>query len=438
LYLNSPWSQKHNALFRFRQAVNTVLVRQEANRKIKLLKQMKAQYNAWKNSVSSFKNDDSQSRKSVDVFKVNSQNLSVKENALKVFELNFTEENVECKSNVVFTDALFSDNSSVLVQEKIVFENNVSTRHKSKENFKLFDLSVPKYYENALYQEQSVDENFQDYIPPKLARKLRSGADEELLLVHKPTLTTKKLTKDYDNSFRNATNDSFANFDFHPPKALMENPSYHPLHIFNRSPGTILWNLPLPLCETDQDFHVVPEPKNRIISDSNKFLDHFDVIKGVASWKKFPLPGLKALSNFPVLSDVWVARKQSPFSKESLPPSLPEMLEKQPKDDIFTDDTQDSEDLISISPQIISANFVCEAQIKAEKIESNQQDSTELTKQFLPEKVQLPDSNIAINDTGLVSKDERFNDLEEILQKRKLAIITATSDNSQLSVNENN
>merc|ERR1719354_437704 len=161
------------------------------------------------------------------------------------------------------------------------------------------------YYENALYQEQDVDENFQNYIPPKLCRKLRSGADEELLLVHKPILTTKKVKEDVEDVFRTDTKASFNSFDLHPPKAIMENPSYHPLHIFNRSPGTTLWNLPLPLCETDQDFFVVPEPKNRIMSNSNKFL---------------------------VLFDVWVARKLSPFSKESLPLDLPEMLKKQPEE----------------------------------------------------------------------------------------------------------
>jgi len=174
------------------------------------------------------------------------------------------------------------------------------------------------------------------------------------------------------------------------------------------------------------------------MSNSNKFLDHYDVIKGLASWKKFPSPGLKSLSNFPILSDVWVARKQSPFSKEGLPLDLPKILKKQPKDDIFADDLQDNEDLITISPQLISANFVCEAQVKTENVESIQQDSTELAKQFLPDKVQLPESNIAINDTGLVSKDERLKDLEKFLQTKTLEIITTASDQSQLGANETN
>ena len=433
LYLNSPWSQKHQALFRFRQAVNTVLVRQEADRK---LKQFRSYINSFKSNGSI--DSEIQNRKSENINKVNYQPLSVKENVQKVFEQYFIEENVQCTSNDIYTDAMVSDNSSALVQNKLMLETDVSTWHTSKENFKFFELSVPKYYENALYQEQDVDENFQNYIPPKLCRKLRSGADEELLLVHKPILTTKKVKEDVEDVFRTDTKASFNSFDLHPPKAIMENPSYHPLHIFNRSPGTTLWNLPLPLCETDQDFYVVPEPKNRIMSNSNKFLDHFDVIKGLASWKKFPSPGLKSLSNFPVLSDVWVARKLSPFSKESLPLDLPEMLKKQPEEDIFADDLQDSEDLITISPQVISANFVCESQIKAENNESAQQDSTELAKQFLPNKMQLPESNIAIKDTGLVSKDERLNDLEKFLQTKTLEIIATASDQSQIDVNETN
>jgi len=425
LYLNSPWTQKHQALFRFRQAVNTVLVRQEADRK---LKQIRYYLNLFKSNGSIYA--ESQITKSINTNEMNSQNLSVKENAQKLFKQYFIEENVLWKSNDLYTDALVSDNSSALVENKLILETDVSTWHTSKENFKFFELSVPKYYENALYQEQDVDENFQNYIPPKLCRKLKSGASEELLLVHKP----KKVKEDVEDIFRTDTKASFNSFDFHPPKVLMENPSYHPLHIFNRSPGTTLWNLPLPLCETDQDFYVVPEPKNRIMSNSNKFLDHFDVIKGLASWKNFSSPGLKSLLNFPVLSDVWVAREQSPFSKESLPLDLPEILKRQPEDDIFADDLQDSEDLITISPQLISANFVCESQIKTEKNEFAQQDSTELPKQFLPNKMQLPESNIAIKDNGLVSKDERLNDLEKFLQTK--AYVAISSDRSQIDVNE--
>lgn len=437
LYKNNSWSKRQKALFRFKQAVGTIIVRLEANRKIVHLRRLIKQFRAWQQSRMTFSSVDSLHNKlpPSPMFHIKVHNPTTKDNAQQNFQLSFTEPKISCNSSMQFTDA-FSSGIDVSTTVTLPSASKcASQKYRTKELSPYFDLCVPKYYENAAYDRQNMEECFRNYIPPKFARNLRTGAKDEV--IYAPV--TEDSNKQISASIEVEEVSGELATQLSAPLELFRNPPQHSLHIFNRAPGLVLYPLPLPLSEVDTEFHICPEPKSRMdpSSDKQPYLDKDDVIKGMMSWKRFNSQGLKALSSIPTLTDAWLPRRHTPFSNHILPNQLPPFLTQLPEDDRFCCGPNEEDDdevakaaPIMVTPAMVSGNFAGETKVREEADQNAELESPRSSS--FPESEHLPPSNIAVNRYGPVARDQRLKELEEYLQlqKHKIADLKSSHHSS--------
>uniref|UniRef100_A0A4W3HDD1 Uncharacterized protein n=1 Tax=Callorhinchus milii TaxID=7868 RepID=A0A4W3HDD1_CALMI len=169
-------------------------------------------------------------------------------------------------------------------------------------------LSIPQHYKLMGYQRDSAHNASSSYIPLKLSRPLRSGAEDFFL----------NLTVDPQKKPVHPLN-------LLPPEGLFKPPVYHPLYVLNSVPGLHAYKPPLSYCETELDFHICPLPKYIVNANppgdvnlpktQKKFLDRDEVIKGLMTWKKFYSTPIRSLSSTATLTSSWVPRWYVLFKK---------------------------------------------------------------------------------------------------------------------------
>nr|XP_002733102.1 PREDICTED: primary ciliary dyskinesia protein 1-like [Saccoglossus kowalevskii] len=419
-YTNDPWVLRHRAIGRFQQAAWKVIVRLRVNKRIRLVKQLVVDYRAGRagREPSATYGDNKD---------VNIKDLPLhitRENVLPYAFPTYTAPNVK---DDMAPDALGSvpyKPTEVFVKRKVPYSS----------------LKVPQQYKCMGYKLHNTHNSSSGYVPPKLVKPLRTGAEDEIISlpappppgaawVHEPTesLIGEVIERSHNEEQAMA---------LVPPPALFNPIEYPSLHIFNPSPGLQVFLPPLPYAEVDPDFHLCPlprythkDPNSKHAATLKKFLDREDVIRGVMQWKKFPSQGLVSLSNTPTLTNVWVPRWTDPFSQDMLPEDMPVLLDGLPVDDreeLAYSDTSDDEreecedelpeksDKIILTPEMVNAQFPL---IDLPQSPSPRPETVQASEDF-PHGTKLPIHNNPVSSTGPVQREKRERELDMFLKKR--------------------
>ena len=309
VYNNNPWSTRHRALFRFQQAARTILIRCRANKKILMLHTLKEKHSRGLDlntpSERSFVDDESSP-----FIVEHHDHSSTGNNPIDIFQDNFIPSKVK---PFTFPNYVPPDIKHDTAPDAIGAVPCEPIDITTKRLVAFHGLVVPKYYETAGYTNFDLSDALKEYVPPTLARKLRTGADDEMIKV--PT----KLDESVDDMEGQSAETSLC-----PPDGMFSNPVEHELHIFNPVPGLVRYQSPMRHTIVDADYHLCPLPKYAMLPGGKTFLDKDDVIKGLMSWKKVSSQGLKAIAQHPTLTDVWLPRWSNNFSQSLLPTSSPQ------------------------------------------------------------------------------------------------------------------
>ncbi|PIK57014.1 putative primary ciliary dyskinesia protein 1-like [Apostichopus japonicus] len=381
---NDPWATRHRAIGRFRRAVNKVILRSRADKKVPFLQKLVVGYKLGK--------------------------------AGKEFSTTFGED---------FKIAKYSDLTLHVVAQNILphaFPTYIAPYHKDdmapdalgivpskgvsldiKRQVPYFNLKVPQQYMLMGYKCHCARDAGSGYVPPQLVRALRHGAEDELINIQAPdgawTQQVEEIIEDVNKDQEDDDDvvelrDS-GQWDLVPPPALFKPTEYPPLHIFNPAPGLQVFLPPMPYAETDPDFHLNPlpcythrNPTNKHGSTLKNFLDREEVIKGVMQWKKFPSQGLVSLANTPTLMNVWVPRCDSECD-------------------------EDTEEMVLLSPAMVNAEFPLIDSPHTPEATHQQTISEEF-----PLGTKLPAHNNPVSSSGPVPREKREKELEIFLQKR--------------------
>ncbi|KAJ3584553.1 hypothetical protein NHX12_015048 [Muraenolepis orangiensis] len=214
-------------------------------------------------------------------------------------------------------------------------------------------LQVPQHFKVMGYRPPSAWEAFNSYVPPSLARPLRTGALDELL----PEVTWAPAP----GSVRS-------------PRAREETrlqpvPS-NPIWIFNPVPGLRVYK-PVPkYLETSPEVHLCPLP--RFTDNATKkptYLDRKEVIKGVMTWKSSDWTTLRCLSQLPALSTAASGERTSGRSLDLKTDLIPERAPPPlsgPSDHMAAAlvDRLPEEPVVWLTPDMIRAEFLGDDKIQ--------------------------------------------------------------------------
>ncbi|XP_071958358.1 cilia- and flagella-associated protein 221-like [Antedon mediterranea] len=409
-YKNNMWWLRHETINRFQQAARKVIIRNRVNKRLPIIRKL----------IDEFKSGRAGRPLSV------TYGERLDEEILKdVPPLDISTDRVKSWAFPSYTSPDYKDDmapdalglvptrrSDVVVKKEISFS----------------DLSVPRHYKSMGYQPHSVHQASLGYVPPKLARPLRNGADDEVINMPLPQTawTDEQMENSQEDHLVTTPGPGKNTLQLVPPGALFKPTEYPPLHIFNPCPGLQTFLPPLPYSEVDPDFNLCPLPQYNHSNKNSKhgnttkiFLDREDVIKNVMQWKKFPSQGLVSLANTPTLTNVWVPRWTDPFSSELLPVSVPPLLDGLPEEDkenILTENCDEDEErdnegenLLMLTPNMVRAEFTL--------IDRPLTPDDKETDEF-PYGTKLPSHNNPVSSTGPVPREKREQELEGFLLKR--------------------
>ncbi|XP_033097701.1 cilia- and flagella-associated protein 221-like [Anneissia japonica] len=409
-YTNDLWTLRYQAIVRFQQAARKYIIRSRVDKKLPVIRQLIADFKAGR------------AGKPPSV----TFGEEMDEEILEHVPLDINTENVKSWAFPTYTAPDYKDD---MAPDALGIVPIRRTDVVVKKNVSFSDLTVPKHYKLMGYKKHSVHQASYGYVPPKLARPLRTGAEDEVINMPIPQAAWTQERTDKGQDERLVTSPEperqSKKLKLAPPSALFQPTEYPPLHIFNPCPGLQTFLSPLPYSEVDPDFHLCPLPRYTHGDKSNKhgtmlktFLDREDVIRHVMQWKKFPSQGLVSLANTPTLTNVWVPRWTDPFSTELLPLSVPPLLDGLPEDDqenILTekidedDDEIEVENTIMLTPDMVSAEFsLIDRPLTPDDKESDE----------FPYGTKLPTHNNPVSSTGPVPRERREQELEGFLQKR--------------------
>ncbi|CAF1057806.1 unnamed protein product, partial [Adineta ricciae] len=200
------------------------------------------------------------------------------------------------------------------------------------------------------------------------------------------------------------------------PSSLLSAPIYHPLTVFNPTPGVMTYETQLPYSAVDSDSAVCPIPlvERPGYSSTSRYLDRE---ASTMSWKSMSSTGLSALSQIPTMSNIWLPRWNDPFSPDILPSSLPPLLHEMPISDqnqLLEDDMNEETKLV-LTPEMIRAEFI-ESHINPSTTISDKQEG-------FPSGDKLPESNVTLSTHGRPSRFQREQELD-YFQRKKFGQLT--------------
>lgn len=442
LLVNDEWSKRHMVMQKFVQAGRKVIIRFRANKHLNSLGEFVTD---WRKGKFSREHTRSQLAESEVEKLFDEVGVPLHITPASIVPFSFPSYKSPDTKDDMDVDAL----GALSVQPTAV---NVKTR------LPYYNLKVPKLYEILGYSPHSVTDASSGYVPPKLVRPLRVGAEDEIVnLVSSLPLTSIRspspvpTTDGAEESKEAADKDRTGSPQMRSPTiattqeglaaqepeavplvvpaALFRPPSYHPMHIFNPAPGLQVFKPPLPYAEVDEDYHLCPLPRNRMTGKSGKqgrkYLERQDVIPGVMTWKRFPCQPLVSMAASPTLSSIWTPRWTDPFSEELLPTELPALLPGLPEEDAMSDDELDDESadpgLTEIpvpTPEMVRAQFPTADSITGDQ---DQQVTSQLSELMLhPGGTTKTLAATSVTATSsFVPRENREKELNEFLQQRQ-------------------
>ncbi|KAJ7384106.1 hypothetical protein OS493_023430 [Desmophyllum pertusum] len=381
LLVNDEWSKRHMVVQKFVQAGRKVIVRLRANKHLSSLGEFVTD---WRKGKFTREHTRSQLAESEEEKLFDEAEVPLLIKSEGIFPFCFPSYKSPDTKDDMDVDALGTLN----VQATVV---NVKT------HVPYYNLKVPKQYGIFGYNPHSVADASSGYVPPKLVRPLRVGAEDEIInLVSSIPLTSIRspspapTTEGGEETKEEADGDRVHSPQMKSPiiatpqedmavqepeavplvvpASLFRPTSYHSMHIFNPAPGLQVFKPPLPYAEVDEDYHLCPLPRNRTSGKSGKqgrkYLERQDVIPGVMTWKRFPCQPLVSMAANPTISNVWIPRWTDPFSKDLLPTDVPSLLHGLPEEDVMSDDEMDEEgadpgfkEIPVPTPEMVRAQF---------------------------------------------------------------------------------
>lgn len=427
-YMNDVWATRNAALDRFIQAARKVIIRNRGEIKLNSLRSVVVD---WGHRHQAEEEEDGEEnhtgRTDQDKVKTDTDFRITAPRILRARFPTYVPPNVK---DDMAADALGQVElvpTTVVVKEKVPY----------------FNLKVPQMYRLSGYSQHSIHTACSGYVPPRLAKPLRTGAlDEIILLPLAPSSSSVPATvsgdvdvaegnqmerevgveeKEKDSVPEVVQGQTIAMVK--PPEALFRPIDYPPLHIMNPAPGLQVFQAPMPYAEVDPEFHLCPLPRyfrhdyesNPHASTQRKYLDREDTIRGMMSWKKFPSQGLTSLANTPTLTNVWVPRWDDSFSTELLPTTVPPLFDELPPDDAenLVEESQWEEDdmVVNLTPGMVNAQFtLVDASLPA--------DDAKPAADTFPFGNKMPATNIPVGPNGPVAREKREEELEYFMTKK--------------------
>ncbi|CAF0830722.1 unnamed protein product [Rotaria sordida] len=341
LHTNDLWLNRLQVLDRFAQAARKVIVKQRLSRHLKAIKTF----------VKSFK--ENKTNKDIYLFgyeylktlrgetlETDGHLLIIRNSSIGTLHLPRSDEDEQ-------------DNSNNIEAINSVSAPQITFKHRYV--LPVMPLTVPKQYKLLNYQ--TIDSSYirYDYTTYKLARSLRIGAEDELIKLDETSI---------DRTLISSIQTSEKPMIINPtiPSSLLKAPIYHPLTVFNPTPGVMTYETPLPYSAIDVDNAICPIPllERPGYSLTNRYLDREDIIQGTMIWKNMSSTGLSALAQVPTMSNVWLPRWNDPFSEDILPTNLPLLLNEMPPSDRsqLLDNEMNEETKLILTPEMIRAEFL--------------------------------------------------------------------------------
>ncbi|KAM4026225.1 LOW QUALITY PROTEIN: cilia- and flagella-associated protein 221 [Anomaloglossus baeobatrachus] len=187
------------------------------------------------------------------------------------------------------------------------------------------DLKVPQHFRAMAYQTVRRLGGPAGYQTPHLARPLRSGAEEELMLEETPlsgdsAAAPERTWSEHGEQARRRA--------LRPPETLLSPPDLPPMHVFTPAPGLTAFRRVLPYSDLHLEHHLCPLPQYSAQPEAAGGPARKGLIRGLLTWKKFP-----AVSSALPAPDVCRPRGCDPFSAELLPLSAVPALSSLPSAD---------------------------------------------------------------------------------------------------------
>lgn len=449
-YTNDLWHRRHRALEKFAQAARKVIFRQRAAFKLKSLRKLVEDWHHKKYASQTLtaSGEGDQKEKIEEEEKQELLPLDLPLSAEKIHERQFPTYVPPNVKDDMAPDALGSvpfKLTDVVVKNKVPF----------------FKLTVPQQYKLNGYQSYNVQDASSGYVPIKMSKPLRTGAEDEVInlpsavVAKEKSLVTKEKTvskektlvakeKTGDVTRTSLKMDSLKSRELTraetkemrkeaaqvaplvPPANLFQPMEYPPLHIFNPAPGLQVFQTPMPYGETDPDFHLCPLPRyfrkdhatNIHASTQRKYMDREDVVRGIMMWKKFPSQGLTSLSNTPTLTNVWVPRWDDPFGSELLPVDTPTLMDSLTEEELenIVDEDEDCEapptarEVMTLTPEMVNAQFSL--------VDPSTPSQEKVPADAFPNGNRMPVTNIPVSGHGPVPREKREEELEYFMTKK--------------------
>lgn len=426
-YTNDMWHVRHAALDKFAQAARKVIIRQRASGKLQPLKKL---VEDWR-----------QKKFAVGVAAEQSEKLEEEEKQTLIpRDLELTADKVKLHTFPTYVPPNVKDDMAPDALGSVPFKPMEVV---VKRKVPYFGLKVPQQYKLNGYKSYNVQEASSGYVPIKLPKPLRTGAEDEIITLPPPVIVKEKTTIGMTRTslaLDLVTEGDLTLADIEeaprvvppihvpsltPPQALFQPIEYPPLHIFNPAPGLQVFQSPLPYAEVDPDFHLCSVPQytrkdhstNVHASTQRKYLDREDTIRGIMQWKKFPSQGLTSLSNTPTLTNVWVPRWDDPFVSELLPEEGPVLLDSLTEDDQENIEEEEDEEgrttsrvSVSLTPEMVNVQFTM--------IDQSTPTEEKLPADAFPHGNRMPATNIPVGAHGPVPREKREEELEYFMTKR--------------------
>uniref|UniRef100_F6RUD2 Cilia and flagella associated protein 221 n=1 Tax=Monodelphis domestica TaxID=13616 RepID=F6RUD2_MONDO len=221
------------------------------------------------------------------------------------------------------------------------------------------NLQVPQLYNIKRYKPYCIQTCSSSYKSQKLARPLKEGAMEEIILVE----PSQRSENHHLPSCRKVSL-----LELSPPETMLKSPLYHPLSIFNPNPGLFAVKHKMTYAEVTTDYHLCTHPKymftkechrgSSIPMTQKKFLNRKDIIPGIMSWKKFTPAVLSVLNDTTNLTSNCC---RDPYNEDMLPSNVPAVLSELREEDraeIIEQEPGDQPPDNVLTPEMLRAEFV--------------------------------------------------------------------------------
>ncbi|XP_067891242.1 cilia- and flagella-associated protein 221 isoform X2 [Heterodontus francisci] len=357
-YSNDPWEVRQRTLKHFQQAARKIIIQCRVNHRLILLRKLVADLKPQTESIISLKESTTVSIDWTAQESEEKRHVNLAMGDIQPFTFPYyvaPDWNDELAAAALGPVSVKP--SEVVINQLIPF----------------FNLKVHQRYKQMKYKPYSTQYASSSYLPLTLSRPLRSEAEYECISMiqtekkHPETKIHLDEQPEIDHHLEaswKCTKIAAGALSLLAPQALLKQPDYHPLQVFNPAPDLYAYKRPLSYAETDLEYHLCPLPRYNIVSKDGtnvastqkKFLDQDEVIKGLMTWKKFPSAAVMALSSTDFLTSTWVPRWCDPFASDMLPVDVPLQLESLSKED-KENKTMESPEGVVLTPEMLEAEF---------------------------------------------------------------------------------